>query len=402
MLRLLGRILAAQGVTEVATFTDAKAALEAILGTPIADGGDAVPPAATASLLVISDLNMPGMDGVEFIRHLAERGFTGCLVLLSGEDERLLKSAEALVRAHRLRLLGCLAKPVSPGALARILVAWQNSTNTRPEARRPAPAAVEPTDLRAALEQGWLELHYQPKVALADGAVVGCEALVRLNHPQHGLVFPDRFIPLAEAHRLICALTRQVVVKALSQAARWQAEGRMLTVSVNVTMDDLKAVDFADFVVNEARRQGVVAERVMLEITESRAMSEIRQVLDVLTRLRLKRIGLSIDDFGTGYSSLTQLHDLPFNELKIDRGFVHRAHHDASRRAIVEASVELARKFGMKIVAEGVEDEAGWRFIRAAGIDMAQGYFIAKPMPAEQFTAWLADWERRMPRHPQT
>lgn len=390
MLGLVGRMLAAQGVAGVETFSDGGAALAAI--TPER--------AAGAPLLVISDLNMPGMDGVEFIRHLAERRFSGALALLSGEDARLLRSAEALVRAHRLRLLGTLAKPVSPDNLRRVLEAWQGPPGSQ-DGARPEAAAIEPAALRSALDDDRLELHYQPKVGLRDGEPVGVEALVRLRDPSDGLIYPDRFIALAESQGLIGEITRRVVRQAIAQAARWHREGHLLAVSVNVTMKDLASVDFADFVIEAAHDAAVAPGKLVLEVTESTAIALPERVLDVLTRLRLHRVGLSIDDFGTGFSSLRQLDDLPFTELKIDRGFVQGAHREPSRRAIVEASAQLARRLRLDSVAEGVEDEDDWNGVRDAGIDLAQGYFIARPMPAAQLEAWLAQWGARGSRRKQ-
>lgn len=387
MLKLLERMLAAQGVAEVECFSDGDRALAAI----------APERAAGSPLLVICDLNMPGMDGVEFIRHLAERSFSGALALLSGEDARLLRAAEALVRAHHLRVLGTLAKPVSPENLRRVLEAWQGPRGAQGRAR-PEVAALEPAELRSALDEDKLELHYQPKVALTGGALAGVEALVRLRHPRDGLIYPDRFIALAESQGLIGEITRRVVRLTIAQAARWHREGRLLGVSVNITMNDLASVDFADFVIEAARGAGVAPGQLTLEITESTAMALPERVLDVLTRLRLHRVGLSIDDFGTGFSSLRQLDDLPFTELKIDQGFVHGAHREPSRRAIVEASAQLARRLRLDSVAEGVEDEGDWNGVREAGIDLAQGYFIGRPMPAAQLPVWLADWELRCPR----
>ena len=160
-------------------------------------------------------------------------------------------------------------------------------------------------------------------------------------------------------------------------------------------MNNLGSLDFPDIVDRAIRAAGVSNKSVMLELTEGRLMTDAVRALDTLTRLRLKHIGLSIDDFGTGHSSLAQLRDIPFDELKVDRGFVHGACNDASLRAIFEASLGMARQLGMKIVAEGVEDRADWEFLRAAGCDIAQGYFIARPMTAENLADWLANWKIR-------
>jgi len=220
---------------------------------------------------------------------------------------------------------------------------------------------------------------------------------VRWHHPRDGLIYPDRFIGMAEEHGLIDQLTRAVIKNAASQARLWMEEGLSLTVAVNVSMDNLAALDFPDYIEREMRTAKLPPTGLMLELTESRLMKDRVAPLDILTRLRLKHIGLSIDDFGTGHSSLAQLRDIPFDELKVDRGFVHGAWRNPLLRAIFEASLSMARQLRMKTVAEGVEDQADWEFLRDSGCDLAQGYFIARPMAADALIEWIGEWERRRP-----
>ena len=167
--------------------------------------------------------------------------------------------------------------------------------------------------------------------------------------------------------------------------------------AVNISMDNMAALDFPDLVSQWAHEAGVDLSSVMLEVTESRLMKDVRAPLDILTRLRLRRVGLSIDDFGTGHSSLAQLRDIPFDELKLDRSFISGAAEDSALRAIVEATLAMARQLGMKSVAEGVETRADWDFLRALGCDVAQGYFIARPMSGTDVLGWRMGWEQRRP-----
>jgi EAL domain-containing protein (putative c-di-GMP-specific phosphodiesterase class I)/CheY-like chemotaxis protein len=351
----------------------------------------AAAPAADEQLIFL-DLNMPDMDGVEFIRQLVILPYTGTLALVSGADPRLLEAVERLARAHRLHVLGCLNKPIQIEALQALLTGWNGASfHTTGE----PPDCYCAADVRCALVADELVNHYQPLVDMTTGVCQGVETLVRWEHPDGFLVFPDQFLHVAEAHDLIDDLTRMVLTKALEQTQRWRDAGMALRVAVNVSMDNLTRLDFADVVLNQVERLGMAPQDLILEVTESHLMLDIRVPLDILTRLRLKHISLSIDDFGTGYSSLSQLRDLPFNELKIDRNFVHGAHHDPIKHAIVSASLNMARELGMKTVAEGVEDRADWDFLQRAGCDLAQGYFIAKAMSAESLPGWLADWERR-------
>jgi EAL domain-containing protein (putative c-di-GMP-specific phosphodiesterase class I) len=187
-----------------------------------------------------------------------------------------------------------------------------------------------------------------------------------------------------------------VLTDALAQARLWQDAGMAFHVAVNVSMANLKALDFPDLVAGLAASAGVLPQSVVLEVTESRLMDDLGVVLEILMRLRLKRFRLSIDDFGTGHSSMSQLRDIPFDELKIDQGFVHGAYSNERVRAIYNASLSLARQLGMEIIAEGVEDRDDWNFICQTGCEIAQGYFIAKPMPAADLPAWMEAWQERV------
>jgi len=341
--------------------------------------------------LVLCDLQMPELDGVEFVRHLARIDYRGALLLVSGEDLRILQTAERLARAHSLRVLGSLLKPVRLASLRQLL----HGQSAPVPAVRAAVPEYSAERLHHAIVADELVLHYQPKVTLSDGALHSVEALVRWQHPEDGLVAPDRFVPLAEAAGLIGLLTQRVLAMALQQCRQWQDAGLRLQVAVNVAMDDLVSLQFPDVVSEQLQRAGVAAELLLLEVTESQLMSDPRAALDILTRLRLKRIALAIDDFGTGHSSLKQLHDLPFDQLKIDRGFVSGAHSNPTLRAIVDGSLGMAHQLGMLTVAEGVESVDDLEFLRERGCDFAQGYFISRPLPGAAIAAWAEAWCRR-------
>jgi EAL domain-containing protein (putative c-di-GMP-specific phosphodiesterase class I)/AmiR/NasT family two-component response regulator len=378
MLKLLSHILAELGFLKVIQCDNGPLALQHVDSSEPPD-------------LILLDLNMPDMDGVEFVRRLVEHGYRGSLVLISGEGERILHMADKLIRAHSIEILGRLGKPFSKPALSAIMDKAIASRRSASAPRR----AYDAQDVAVAISSGQLVNFYQPKVDVMSKAVIGVEALVRWEHPVDGLVFPDQFIAVAEDHHLIDSLTHEVLHNALAQARSWQSDGLQLRMAVNVSMDNLSSLDFAEFVYHEAMHVGVAPQDVVLEVTESRLMLDQRAPLEVLTRLRMKRFRLAIDDFGTGHSSLSQLRDIPFDELKIDRGFVHDAWRDPTSRAIYDASLALGRQLGMVVVAEGVEDAEDWEMLRATNCEHAQGYFMAKPMRAEKIPSWIDEWNRR-------
>ncbi len=243
-------------------------------------------------------------------------------------------------------------------------------------------------ELRRGIEAGQLVLHFQPQADLLTGAVLGVEALVRWQHPVHGLLAPDEFIPLAESTGAIRPLTLAVLDGALAFAAERQAAGDPLTVAVNISAHSLIDPDLTDDVEKALSRHGVPGELLVLEITESSVMSDRERARTTLVRLAELGVALSIDDFGTGYSSLAYLHRLPVHELKIDRSFVADL-SKTSNDAIVTASIEMAHALGLRVVAEGVEDQATWERLASLGCTIAQGYHLCRPVPAAEFSAWL-------------
>ncbi len=365
------------GVKSVSRSLDGNAALAAVDG------------AIRPLQLLICDLNMPGMDGIEFLRHLADRGFEGGVILSSGSDKRVIKTVESLVQAHKLRFLGTLQKPVEEAALLTALI---NFTGLEPKANYGPIQELSPEEIRAGLDAGQMETFFQPKVTVADRRVVGAECLVRWRHPERGLIQPAAFISVAEEHGLIDDLTMAVFHKAMGHLKEWTRLGHDMKVSVNVSMDNLDRLDLPEVFADIVRQAGVETGRVILEMTESRLMSNIVTSLEIITRLRLKGFDLSIDDFGTGYSSMEKLKQLPFTELKVDRSFVCGATRDSVARAILESSVQMGHALGMSVVAEGAETQEDWDLLVAVGCDEVQGYFVARPMPAEDFIAWKTRW----------
>jgi EAL domain-containing protein (putative c-di-GMP-specific phosphodiesterase class I)/ActR/RegA family two-component response regulator len=380
MLKLHAQMLSVLGFTSVTTSLNGHDALARM------EQEEAQPD------LILLDLSMPAMDGLEFIRRLVDRRFEGRLILVSGEDERVLRTVEKLAEAHHVRVLGHLSKPVQQDKLAVLLKRWRPASGTFEIAWK---RVYGEEAVRQAVEGGELTVYYEPKVVVKTGEFTGVEALVRWRHPKDGLVVPQQFVAVAESTGMIHKLTRFVFSQAMAQTAAWRESGLIAKMAVNVSIDALSSLDFADFAGEEAAKAGVSPKDVTIEVTESRLMQDLRAPLEVLTRLHLMRFQLSIDDFGTGYSSLTQLQDIPFSELKIDRSFVHRGISDQTVRTMYDTCLGLARQLKMSTVAEGVEDRNDWEFVRASECEIAQGYFVGRAMPPEAMPAWAAKWRQR-------
>jgi diguanylate cyclase len=244
-------------------------------------------------------------------------------------------------------------------------------------------------ELRTALTTDQLVVHYQPKIDLDTGEVNSVEALVRWDHPTRGLLYPDAFLNLVEESGLMSALTRVVLDLALNQAAAWHAQGRPLTVAVNLSASSLVDADLPEQVASMLAARGVPPRCLQLEITEEFLMVDRVRAQAILTRLRHSGVQISVDDYGTGYSSLSYLRELPIDELKLDRSFVFPMADDARAAALVASTIDLAHSLGLRMVAEGVETEAAYAELKGLGCDQAQGYFMSRPVSAAELDHWL-------------
>jgi diguanylate cyclase (GGDEF)-like protein len=269
-----------------------------------------------------------------------------------------------------------------------------------PEAEQHSPERLELlADLRQSLDAGTddLQLHYQPQIDLATGQISGAEALLRWNHAERGFVSPEMVIKIAEHTAIMRRLTARVIAESVSQLAKWRADGLNLRISVNVSARDLHRGEFVDDLAELLAEFGVPANQLQIEITEGALMADPRRVLVTLHRLDRLGVALSLDDFGTGYSSLQHLRRLPLAEVKIDKSFVLGMATDTDDNAIVGSIIDLGRRLGLRVVAEGVEDEETRRLLHAAGCEVGQGWHFARPMPADAFVAWLARYRAPEP-----
>jgi EAL domain-containing protein (putative c-di-GMP-specific phosphodiesterase class I)/CheY-like chemotaxis protein len=340
--------------------------------------------------VVFCDLSMPGVDGVQTIRHLALRHAHVTVVPFSGLDRRLLLTVARLAQQLGLRVDGPLAKPVELDAVATILGRAVRRRNDKPVKTH---SKLGPEEIDWALAENRLVAWFQPKIGLKTGEVEGVEALARIIDPEGAVIQPLSFIEIAEedADR-IERLTMAIAEQSIAQAGRWRTQGLNLDVAINLSAEAIRRSDLPELMGSYASAAGLGNDKITLELTETKVASG-PSVLDALSRFRLQNFGLSVDDFGTGESSLKRLKGLPFTELKIDRLFVHGADGDAQARAILEASVAMARSLGMKVVAEGVERTQDWELLEALGCDQAQGFLAARPMSGDAIPGFIEAWK---------
>jgi EAL domain-containing protein (putative c-di-GMP-specific phosphodiesterase class I) len=337
--------------------------------------------------VIVLDLQMPGLDGVSALRHLADARSTAKIFLVTGMDERTIASAEQYGLRRGLTIFGTLQKPFDPDELF-----------ARLERAHAAIRPLTPADLEQAIANGELTVHYQPIIRrFADNTwdVAAVEALLRWNHPIRGLLTPDSFVSMGEAGGLSRAMTDFVLQRGIEQLKGWEALRLRLGLRINVAATLISDIGFPDRLETMLVEQSLDAEMLALEITETAMLEQTPDAFDILTRLRIKNIGLAIDDFGIGYSSLTQLFRMPFNEMKIDRSLVSRIVEAKEALIMVDALVALAHKLNLVVCAEGVENQATLEALGRFGCDFAQGYHISPPVPPAEIPKIIARWDQQ-------
>jgi len=327
--------------------------------------------------VVVLDLRIPQTDGVEVLRHLASAAIAATILLVSGVADRVLDTALRIGQERGLRMGGFLQKPFRADDLREKLA----------DIERASGAIIDDVRLRDAIFGNEFILHYQPIQELSTQRIRAVETLVRWDRKDAGLMMPGEFIPLAEQSGLIDSLTEWVTAMAIQQLAEWQRGGLDLIVSINISTACLHDYRFPDRMEALCRSAGVEPDSVAVELTETATMRDAIQLMDVLTRIRLKGFRLSLDDFGTGYSSLVQLKRLPFSAIKIDQSFVVSMLDSVEDGIIVDTILGMARNLKLKTIAEGVQSPAIMSALAEKGCDYAQGYHIARPLPPEAIPA---------------
>lgn len=378
---IVSQIVRDFGAEAVVSAADGRAALDRIAERP--DCFD----------VLLCDLNMPGMDGVELIRNLAAiANPPRAVILMSCSDPGLLRAVSGLAAGRRLSVAGVLTKPVRRTDLLDLLFRLP----ARPGAAAPpaaaCPSCMSQQEITAALAAGRVVPWFQPKVRTHDRAVVGYEALARIRDVDGSIRTPASFIPSITDSALAYDFTMAIARETARWMSLWRRSGLHTVVSMNVwpsTLDDLR---FCDDLSSVFHRSGVSADAVILEVTETEVAKNAEDMMDTLARLCLRGFQLSIDDFGIGYSTMEKLRSFPVSELKIDQSFVRNAGSDPVARSIVQSSAALGRSIGIRSVAEGVEDAAAFALVAAHGVDIVQGYLISRPMPPDEVMAFHGAW----------
>ncbi len=341
--------------------------------------------------LLLCDLNMPEIDGIEILRHLGIEKFSGAIILFSGENKQVLEIAETIAKNYKLNLLGSVQKPLEIKKLHDLIYKLTITPNATPTNK--PKIRIDIKQLKLALENDEIVPFYQARVSTNTREIMGVESLARWQHPDYGILSPFRFITLAEQNDLIDLVTAAMVRHTIAQLQQWHQQDLKIHASINFSGKLFPRLDLPEHIESLLVDAGLPQDCLIIEITENQLLANFPTALEIVSRMSLKHFRISIDDFGTGHFSTQQLEQLPFNELKIDQQFVVNASKSRSSMAILEASISLAKRLNMMTVAEGVETQAQWDLVSRLGCDMVQGYLISKPLPADEFTTWAKDYQ---------
>ena len=338
--------------------------------------------------LIVSDLQMPEMDGLEFLRHLSGRKYTGSLVIMSGVEKTLLDHAAKLAKMHKLNLIGHIQKPLNKTSLEKVFLKEQSrSANSGAE----NTLVLTQGSLIAGMENNEILPFFQPKIDVRSGQIVGAEALARWDRPGTGNIRPDIFIEFAESNGWIEELTLHLLKHTLEALGPFLRVNPRLRFAINIAPTMMNQISLPDHLGSIIESYGVSAENISFEVTENSILNLDPTTLEVLSRLRIHNFDVAIDDFGTGSSNIQTLRDFPYSELKIDKSFISNVTTNTFSMQTVNAAVALAKEQGMRIVAEGVEDVETLEHIRELNIEHVQGFLFAKALCAEDFMNFLSE-----------
>ncbi len=338
---------------------------------------------------MLTDLDMPGVDGVELLQEVTRHRWARFLIVMSAREAGILDAVEGMASEDTsIKLLAVLPKPLSRQRLEKALLAADLGKGGGSENAQDL-SQFSLDEIRLAMERGEFAPYYQPKVDIATGLLRSVEALARWKHPEKGLVPPARFVPVLEKSDLMWPFTLRMIEMVLVDLSGWVSKGMSISVAINLSADALLDMTLADRLGQMIQAAKIPPHLLVLEVTETMVMKNLSASIGNLARMRLKGFSLSMDDYGIGYSSMQQLSRCPFTELKIDRAFVDGAVDHPSRRVILENSIQMGKRLGVTTIAEGVETEADWNLLKELGCELGQGFYVSKPMSADELIAWI-------------
>ncbi|SDF72167.1 MULTISPECIES: EAL domain-containing protein [unclassified Duganella] len=341
--------------------------------------------------IAIIDLALPGMDALELIRRLGEARCKAGVIIVGAQSNAVLFSVETMAVAYGVNVLGAIGKPVIGSRLVALIHNYVPPAEAR--GMHEAAPTLSFSKVGQGLQNREFDPFFQPKIELETGQVKGLEMFARWRHPLHGVLGPASFMPALETAQRVDYLDWTMIEKSVAACRKLHEQGVPISVSINVDQSTLAHPQFMEQIAACLERHRIMADYITFEMTESAVLSTDPHFLERLLRLRMAGFGLAIDDYGTGRSNLQLLARIPFSELKIDRSFVDGASKRSAIGTVLRSCLGLARSLDRRSVAVGVETKQDWDFLQSLGCTYAQGYYIAKPMPVEDFPIWLADWQ---------
>ncbi|MQA18004.1 EAL domain-containing response regulator [Rugamonas rivuli] len=343
--------------------------------------------------IAIIDLALPGMDALELIRRLADAKSRVGVLVVGAQSNAVLFSVETMAAAYGINMLGAIGKPVIGSRLEALIANYLEPEQAHTASSRAQVPPISFAEVGQGLQMREFDPFFQPKIELETGQVKGLEMFARWRHPLYGVLGPASFMQVLEDNRRIDFLDWSMIEKSVAACRTLHDQGIPISFSINVDQGTLAHPQFMEQISACLERHRIMPDYITFEMTESAVLTTDPHFLERLLRLRMKGFGLAIDDYGTGRSNLQLLARIPFSELKIDRSFVDGASKKQAIGTVLRSCLGLARSLDRRSVAVGVETKQDWDFLQGLGCTYAQGYYIAKPMPVEEFPAWLADWQ---------
>lgn len=341
--------------------------------------------------VILTDLQMPKVDGIELIRELSIRGYKGDLFFISGQNSAICDTALIVAKSAGYHNAQIITKPTTKSTLSKIIVKKELilNSNLNIDEKKAIDAALDHIHLNSFTN------FYQPKVSASTGEIIGAEAFIRLDNPNHHHISPETFIPMIEQRGIINEVTLEVINRSSKDYKIIKPKNGNFKIAINLSADCLTNHKLPDQIASIITRNNMNLNDFIFEITESRAINQPILAMEILSRLRMMGAELSIDDFGTGFSSLKQLIELPFTELKVDQMFVTDAWTKEIQSSVLLSVLDMAKRLGVRSVTEGIESNDDLLYARKSGADVLQGYFISKPVASHDFIQQLNIWESR-------